>query len=305
MAASGLRQPPHNTSMMGVVTGALDGFGLEVSAPEAFALSGHAFVINIHQELCPSGPYCWDGARFFERLPSLGIRVERLGMALPNAPADEKAALEEAVRGALARGSICSLLHLDNQLVLGHDADGFHLARPWGEVDSTPRRLTFGSWSECQAGPPLTFFEFQRCGEANTKARKAVFAALDLALALWREPGCFAEAGYGVGPDAYANWLAAIDAGHGDEHGNWWNGVVWAECRQHAGDYFQSLAAADFPGPLDQEQARHLAIGYRNAAKLLHRASDKTAKAEAKRGFVAEARDLEASCVERIERLLA
>ena len=305
MAISGLQQPPHNTSMMGVVAGALDGFGLDVSASEAFALSGHAFVINVHEELCPSGPYCWDGTRFFERLPSLGIRVERLGMALPNAPADEKAALEEAVRGALARGSICSLLHLDNQLVLGQDADGFLLARPWGEVDSTPPRLTFGSWSEYQMGPPLTFFEFQRCGEANTKARKAVFAALDLALALWREPGRFAETGYGVGPDAYANWLAAIDAGHGDEHGNWWNGVVWAECRQQAGDYFQSLAAADFPGPLDQEQARHLAIGYRNAAKLLHRASDKTAQAEAKRGFVAEARDIEAGCVERIERLLA
>ena len=302
MAASALRQPPLDTSMMGVVKGALDGFGLDVSTAEAFALSGHAFVINIHEELCPSGPYCWDFARFFERLPSLGIQVSRLGMAAPNASAQEKAALEAAVRDALARGSVCSLLNLDNQLVLGEDANGFLMARPWGDVDSTPARLSFGSWAEYQAGPPVTFFEFRRCGEANTTG-KAVFAALDLALALWNEPQRFAEDGYGIGPRAYANWLAAIDAGHGDEHGNWWNAVVWAECRQHAGDYFQSLAAAEFPGPLDQEQARHLAIGYRDLAKRIYRASDKTAKAEDKRRFVAEARDIEARCVERIERL--
>ena len=108
-----------------------------------------------------------------------------------------------------------------------------------------------------------------------------------------------------MGPDAYANWIAAIDAGHGDDHGNWWNGMVWAECREQAGDYFQSLAAAEFPGAIDQQQARLLALGYRKAAKLLYRAADKTADAAAKRRFVLEARDAEADCIAGMEKLRA
>ena len=298
-----LQQPPYNTSLMGVVKGALDHYGLDVRPGAAFVLSGHAFVINIHEELCPSAPYCWDGSRFFALLRNLGIEATQLGMALPDAPGSEKAALEAAVREALERGSVCSLLNLDNQLILGHDAEGFQLARPWGDVDSTPARLSYGSWQECRAGPPLTFFEFTRQDEAATDA-SAHFDALRFALAIWREPQRFAEPGYGMGPNAYANWLAAIDAGHADEHGNWWNGVVWAECREQAGDHFQSLAAADFPGTIDQEQARQLALGYRKAAKLLYRAADKTADAVAKRRFVAEARDVEADCIAGVEKLL-
>ena len=300
---NGLQQPPYNTSLMGVVKGALDHYGSDARPAEAFVLSGHAFVVNIHEELCPSAPYCWNSTRFFELLGNLGLGVRQLGMALPNAPDSEKAALEATVREALARGSVCSLLNLDNQLILGHDADGFRLAQPWGDVESTPARLSYGSWREFQAGPPLTFFEFRQ-SEASVNG-SAVFDALDFALAIWREPQRFAEAGYGMGPDAYANWIAAIDAGHGDDHGAWWNGMVWAECREQAGDYFQSLAAAEFPGAIDQQQARLLALGYRNAAKLLYRAADKTADAAAKRRFVLEARDAEADCIAGMEKLRA
>ena len=76
--------------------------------------------------------------------------------------------------------------------------------------------------------------------------------------------------------------------------------MVWAECRERAGDYFQDLAAAEFPGPIDQRQARELAVDYRALARLLYRVSDKTASAEAKRGFVEQARVLDERCVERI-----
>lgn len=300
---NGLQQPPYNTSLMGVAKGALDHYGSDARPAEAFVLSGHAFVVNIHEELCPSAPYCWNNSRFFELLGNLGLDARQLGMALPNAPDSEKAALEATVREALARGNVCSLLNLDNQLILGHDADGFRLAQPWGDVESTPARLSYGSWREFQAGPPLTFFEFRQ-SEASVNG-SAVFDALDFALAIWREPQRFAEAGYGMGPDAYANWIAAIDAGHGDDHGTWWNGMVWAECREQAGDYFQSLAAAEFPGAIDQQQARLLALGYRKAAKLLYRAADKTADAAAKRRFVLEARDAEADCIAGMEKLRA
>ena len=304
MRTADLQQPPYDTSQMGVAKGALDHYGIACTPGKAFVASGHAFVLNVHEELCPSGPYVWHYLRSFELLRNLGLDVELLGMALPNAAASEKAVLEAKVREALDAGAVCSVLNLDHQLILGYDDAGFVLAQPWGDASATtPARLSYGSWHECNVGPQLVFYQFTQCEPAVGAEARAISAALDFGLELWRHPGHYADERYGLGAKAYANWIAGLDAGGGDVHGNWWNGVVWGECRERAGDYFQDLAAADFPGPIDQEPARHLAIGYRSVARLLYRAADKTATVADKRGFVAEAQEIETSCMERIAAL--
>ena len=164
MRVAELEQPPYDTSLMGVVKGALDHYGIDTSPGEAFVVSGHAFVINIHEELCPSGPYCWNIETFSKLLSNLGLRMETLGMLLPAAStAEEKRALETKVREAMDEDAVCSLLHLDNQLLLGYDDAGFTPAQPWGDaLDSTPGRLSFGTWEEYKVGPPITFFKFTR-----------------------------------------------------------------------------------------------------------------------------------------------
>ena len=45
-----LKQPPLNTTMMGVLKSAADYHGLGLSEPMVFGLSGHAFLINIHTQ---------------------------------------------------------------------------------------------------------------------------------------------------------------------------------------------------------------------------------------------------------------
>ena len=51
MHLANLGIPPFNTTLMGVVKGTLDHYGLQVSDAMAFGLSGHAFIVNIHKEL--------------------------------------------------------------------------------------------------------------------------------------------------------------------------------------------------------------------------------------------------------------
>ena len=305
MNNTGLVQPPYDTSLVGVVKGALDYYGIDTAPAETFALSGHAFAINIHEELCPSGPYCWDQNRFRDLLPNLGIRMVELGMVMPTAGTAEKERLAERVRAELDDGNVCSVLNMDHQLVVGYDDNGFELALPWGEgvVDSTPARLTFATWQEFAHGPPVEFFRFDPTPRRAESAATA--SVLDFAVDVWRRPEQFAESPYGTGNQAYENWLAGIDAGHGESHGNWWNAVVWGECRERAGDYFQDLAAAEFPGAIDQREARELAVDYRALSRLLFRASDKNASPADKRRFVEQARDLDAGCVERIAELRA
>ena len=306
MRVAGLEQPPYDTSLMGVVKGALDHFGLEHTSAEAFVMSGHAFVINIHEELCPSAPYVWNYETFMRLVGNLGLDMAVIGTLLPAASTtDEKAALEADVRAALDDGAVCSLLNLENQLVLGYDDAGFIAAQPWSAaLDSTPARVTFGTWDEYRHGPPLTFFRFTPSASPSP-AKASVHDALDFATEVWENSPRYVEEHYGLGAAAYDNWLSAIDAGHADEHGNWWNAVVWAECRERAGDYFQGLAASEFPGPIDRQQARHLAVDYRALSRLLYRASDRTASAEQKHQFVSKARDLEGGCAERIAELRA
>ena len=300
MRIADLQQPPCNASLMGVVKGALDHYGLGCSEAEAFVLSGHAFVINIHEELCPSGPYCWRNFRFVELLRNLGLQLEELDTVPPNAGRGDRERVEELVRDCLDQGVLCSVLNLDHQLLRGYDDAGFILAQPWGEpgADTTPERMSFGTWQEYGFGPPMTFFRLA-CDDRRPDAT-SVDAALDFAVDAWRAPAQFAEEGYGFGADAYGNWLSAIDAGHAGEHGNWWNAVVWGECRERAGDYFQAIAASEYGGGVDQRLARELAVDYRALARLLLRASDKSATDADKRLFVAEARDLDAGCTERI-----
>ncbi|MCY3620911.1 MAG: hypothetical protein OXH68_04270 [Gammaproteobacteria bacterium] len=303
MNSTDLVQPPYDTSLVGVVKGALDYYGVDTTPAESFALSGHAFAINIHEELCPSGPYCWDQDRLRDLLPNLGIRMVELGMVMPTAGTADRERLAERVRSEMDDGNVCSVLNLDHQLVVGYDDTGFELALPWGEgvVDSTPTRLTFGTWQEFVNGPPVAFFRFDPT--PRRPASTATKSVLDFAVDIWRSPEQFAESPYGTGDLAYQNWLLGIDAGHGESHGNWWNAVVWGECRERAGDYFQALAAAEFPGAIDQRKARDMAVDYRTLSRLLYRASDKTASVADKRRFVEQARDLDAACVERIAEL--
>ena len=294
-----LTQPPYDTSLLGVAVGALRHHGNEVAPGEAFVLSGHAFALNIHPDLCPSAPYCWDYRACVELLRNIGLETRELGTLMPTAAADAKRRLESRVHEALEQGAVCSLLNLDHQLVLGRDEKSFLLAQPWGpEPPSTPERLTFGTWQECQTGPPVEFFAFMPCEPASSTPLED---ALAFAVDAWKRPGCMTEGPYGFGPLAYDRWLAALQADSIDVHGNWWNASVWGECRAFAAEYFATAANVEGAAWLDAPTARWLAERYASAAAVLHTASDRTASNAARRGLIGEARDLDLGCMERLD----
>lgn len=74
-----LRVPPWNTTLMGVVRGIADFYGIECSDAMLYGATGHAFLIHIHPTLCPSGPYTWRREGFLRLLHNLGITLELRG----------------------------------------------------------------------------------------------------------------------------------------------------------------------------------------------------------------------------------
>ena len=117
MRLESLKQAPFNTTMMGAMRGALDYYGIAASDAFLYGASGHAFVMNIHKELCPSGPYCWNREPVDALLANVGLRVEALGFFHAGSGAEERARVEARLRESLAAGVPCFLLNMENQLI--------------------------------------------------------------------------------------------------------------------------------------------------------------------------------------------
>ncbi|HOS94942.1 MAG TPA: hypothetical protein PLD23_19125 [Armatimonadota bacterium] len=299
MTLDRLVQAPFNCTMMGSLRGALDYYGIGASDAFLYGASGHAFVLNIHNELCPSGPYCWDRRRVCELLENVGLRLEPIGFFHAGSTPQDRSVAESRLHESLAAGIPCMLTNMEFQLITGTDDTGFLTAQPWACLEFPPSHLTFGTWDELGYGIHMDFHVLHRCEPAEP--RKAVLDSLRYAVEVWcRPPGDEGDC-YGMGPNGYANWRGAVEAGHGASHGNWWNGVVWAECRARAADYLREVSPL-MPIP---EAVPGIADGYAAIASALGKCADKELDAPVKLALLAEAEEHEGACVAAIEQQLA
>jgi hypothetical protein len=302
MKLENLSQGRLNTTLMGVVKAVLDYYHLDSSEAWAFGGSGHAFLINIHEQLCPSGPYCWKYDGFRKLLRNLGLEMTDLGFFHAQSTPEERAAVEQKLKQRLDSDDPCSLVNLEHQVISGYDDKAFFTAQPWGDCCGgfPPATLTFGTWPEFKDEIHVNFFTFRKLAPVDD--RTVVRDSLRYALDLFRYPEKHSLEHYGIGPDAYDNWLRAVAAGHGTSHGNWWNGTVWAECRAMASNYFAEVGQkfGTVAGP-----ARELSTAYREIADLLSKISDKSMDPGGKTTLLADLKDKEGRAVKQVESLLA
>lgn len=86
----GLRSRDRFTDILGGVEGCLAYLGVEITPAWLFGGTGHAFVVNVTDTLCPSGPSAWNREMLYTLAPNLGytlrgVRIERsaAGEAFP------------------------------------------------------------------------------------------------------------------------------------------------------------------------------------------------------------------------------
>jgi hypothetical protein len=302
MKLSNISQPPFQTTLMGVLKGALDYHGIGHSDAAAFGGSGHAFLINVHDEICPSGPYCWRYDSFWPLVRNVGLEVEDLGFFHGQSGPEERKAVEAKLRAALDAGVPCSMMNMENQLVTGYDDDRLLLAQPWEcSPEVTPATLTFGTWAELGDEVHVNFFVLRKAEPAPRD--QVIRDSLRWACALHFKPDEHSIERYGVGPRAYDNWAKAVEKGMGGSHGNWWNAEVWSECRLMASAWFRELSAAD--RPTRAELARLLVKDYAEIGELLKSVGDKTMPIPEKVSTIVELKARELRAVAHIETYLA
>jgi len=295
---SELRQLPFETTLMGVARGVAEHYGLEVSVPVLYGGSGHAFLMNIHSELCPSGPYCWDPEGLDRLLPNLGLRRRSLGFFGPDSTPEERARAESLVREHMEEGRPCSILNMENQLITGFDRRGFDTARPWPGMDFPPARLSFGSWEELGDEVHIGFYAWERCDTAGFP--DLLPKSLDFALSLYAESSSRAFEDYSMGMEAWEAWIRGVEAGHGTGHGCWWNAMVWGECRLMAGRY---MAEASLRLGGMHPELVELAGEYTMLGTGIRMAGDRSMEAGRKVELLRELRGMESRCFRGLRKL--
>lgn len=145
----------------------------------------------------------------------------------------------------------------------------------------------------------MNFYTIGKLKPADQTA--AILDSLDYAVDLHANPSKHSRAGYGVGPEAYTNWINAVQE-YGSSHGNWWNATVWSECRRMASEYFAEIQQRY---ERVSQSASELSGTFAAISNALARLSDKEMDAAEKVGLLRETKEKEAAAVEKVAALAA
>lgn len=298
MKVKGINVEPLCDTLMGMIKSVSDFYELNHSNPVLFGASGQAFLINIHKELCPSGPYVWNYDPFFKLLKNIGIDMTDHGMYTGQNSPKEIREIEDKVKALMDKGIPCGLANLENQMILGYDEKGFDLSQPWGD-EFPVGRVTYGTWDEFKDDKFACFYSFNTTSKADIK--QMFIDSLKYAIDLSDNFKDHSKDGYTAGIAAYDTFIDAVENGHGSSHGNWWNSMVWAECRQMASDYF--LEMKDTQEGIN-ELCVDLSKDYKLIAEGLNKVSDKGVPIKPKIELLKEIKKTEEEAVEKIRQVL-
>lgn len=228
-----LRWKPRWVSHLGCVKGCLEHLEVDLSWGWLYGGIGHAFIINIHEVICPSGPTAWHTEMLFRLAPNLGYQpvIMFAHKSQPDFASKQEEAWEH-VRGCLDRNIPCYGWDLnipEFYVIYGYDDVGYYYSgagcddgagpKPWQEVGDTGTRI-------------LEICSVERCEPAADE--KVVKEALASALKHAQNPKDWIFPKYRSGPEGFDLWAEALETGTANRFGQGYNAAVWTECRGEA-----------------------------------------------------------------------
>lgn len=231
------------TTHIGCMKGCVDYLNLDISLPWLFGGTGHSFVMNIHEELCPSGPTAWKCKMLYELAPNLGFDSDGFFSykdghgPVPWKDAPKKA--WEFVKKEIDNNIPVIAWEMkipEYYCVHGYDDVGYYYhgcladkgegPKPWQELGQTD----IGLIDVISIHPGK-----------KAKPEKVVKDAFKKALWFADNPKGYVYPKYASGLKAYDYWLKFLDGKIDYEeihaHGIGYNGEVWSECRRFAVDF--------------------------------------------------------------------
>jgi len=229
----GARWKPMWVTHLGCIKGCIEYLGLDVSDAWLFGATGHAFVINVHEVVCPSGPTAWNT----EMLPVLGKNVGYTidMMVAFKSQADfakKRKLVWESIRRAIDQGLPCYGWELEIPefyVVYGYDDVGYYYSGAQCDEGKGPK-----GWQELgESEIGVLEMYTVRPGQAEDDIT-TVKEALTFALEHSKSPARWTYPKYKAGLAGFDLWIGALETGTADGFGMAYNAAVWGECRRYA-----------------------------------------------------------------------
>jgi hypothetical protein len=265
----GLRWKPLWVTHLGCIKGCLEYLDCHISSAWLFGATGHAFILNIHDMVCPSGPTAWNDEMLFKLGSNIGYRVEGISSLKShgNFETKQKEAWEHA-KHSLDQDIPCYGWELDMPeyyVVYGYDDTGYYYSGPQCDEGKGPK--PWKELGETKLGALRMYAVEQTTPVEDTVAVKE---ALTFVWEHARSPEKWIFPKYKAGLSGYDLWIRALEQGRADGFGVTYNAHVWDECRHYAVHFLEEakerLAAP--LGPLLDEAKEYYESASRNLKRI-------------------------------------
>lgn len=242
-------------SYMGCLEGCLKYLHAEITPAWLYGVSGHAFGLNIHEQLCPSGPHVWSGWGSLQgREALLGLKIERVGPWYKGHDDQYEAHRQltwDRTRKAIEAGTPVigyDLSWAEFYVINGYDQTGYRYWNTnYGELKQEGP-LAWNLYGE-RGTVHMLAVQFVTAARPTGTVRSTVKAALAWAVNFGARGDAddpFRQPAYVSGLAGYDQWIRALDdpqAYQGDAIGAMYNAQVWRECRRQAVAFLREAQA--------------------------------------------------------------
>ncbi len=244
-------------SWVSAVSSVLKSRKVKRSLADVAGMSGYAFVVNVHPELCPSGPTVFDWEMLVHGTSALGLGVE-LVSAPRNKENDARLMRElfdrvkeeiDAGRCCIVWGAACAP---EFGVVYGYTSDSY-LVRTFATCRALGAKAAKGVGPQESPEPAVRFDKLEAPGSLSvflfgdpvkTVRDKAERDALTRAAQLLRDRHPCLAPGYSHGAAGFKLWADALDksAAKVNPFGNAYNTLGYQELQQLGGDFLAGLS---------------------------------------------------------------
>lgn len=223
-------------SHMGCQHGCSEYLELDISRAWIFGGTGHAFAINVHEELCPSGPTAWKVGQVDHLAANIGYLVEGVTGHVSERDFEAKQKIAWAlVAGCIDTGMPCygwELAIPEWYVITGYDEGGYYFSGPGADeaqMPLDPEKLarTGIGWLSVHCVVPCR----------PSPDEEIVTAAIEFALD--HAAGEYCHENYSAGLAAFELWASALESGKANRFGAGYNGECWRECRAMAAEFLR------------------------------------------------------------------
>ncbi|MCK5065629.1 MAG: hypothetical protein KAQ97_10120 [Candidatus Fermentibacteraceae bacterium] len=265
-----LKWTPMWTTHIGCMHGCAEYLGINVSPAWISGSTGHAFIINIHDILCPSGPTAWKTEMLFDLSPNFGLKQECVfGWRGDEDLKDLQKKSWDFARKAIDEGKPCFGWELEVPefyVIQGYDEKGYLYSGPLCDEGKGTK-----PWNEL-GDSDIGLIEVYSCGKCNpADTRKTLRDALQATLDHADNTKNWIMDKYHSGPDGFDTWIKAIEQENELPWGVAYNTEVWSECRKSAVHFLEEVIS-DFDWEIRKplhEVIRLYNSVYQNLDKIL------------------------------------